>query len=436
MTTTAESPTVTSMSFAAASSPEVPSGEPLVQFRALRRGQEIERAVRLPDGSKALSAVAAATRDSDLRDRFDGSWLRAPSMPASGGRGRVSIVDLFAGCGGLSLGLAEACRALQLEAEHSLAVELDETAAEVFGKNFSGVDVRAEPIQEIVNGGLGASLTARERRLRSQLSGLDMMLAGPPCQGHSDLNNHTRRDDPKNDLYLRAARFAEVVRPRRIVVENVPGVAHDRGDVVGEASDCLRRCGYEVSTAVLRASDYGAPQMRRRHVLLASLDAAIPFDVLDGLRCDPRSVMWAIDDLQDLESSEVFDSSARHSDTNRRRIAYLFENELHDLPNAQRPDCHRLKPHSYTAVYGRMWPDRPAPTITAGFGSTGQGRFVHPNRPRTLTPHEAARVQGFPDFFDFSPCRGRRALQQMIGNAVPSHLAYALGIALLRDVGE
>ena len=404
------------------------------EFRTLGDGREIERTMRLPDGTHTTSAVGAVTTDHVLRDRFDRSWLRSRSLPASVSRGRVSVVDLFAGCGGLSLGVVEACRALQLEAEHPLAIELDETAAEVFAKNFAGTEVRTEPIQEIVTGALGADLTTRELQLRSRLAGLDVLLAGPPCQGHSDLNNHTRRNDPKNDLYLRAVRFAEVVRPRWVVIENVPGVEHDQRGVVGRARACLRRYGYEVATIVLRASDFGAPQTRRRHMLIASLGGSLALDALDQLRCEPRPVIWAIDDLQDVRSTDIFDSPAQHSSTNSRRIAYLFEHDVHDLPDAQRPDCHRLKPHSYTAVYGRMWADRPAPTITAGFGSTGQGRFVHPNRPRTLTPHEAARIQGFPDSFDFSPCRGRRALQQMIGNAVPSRLAFALGIMLLRDV--
>lgn len=85
-----------------------------------------------------------------------------------------------------------------------------------------------------------------------------------------------------------------------------------------------------------------------------------------------------------------------HWKTKENRIS--FENNLFELPNSERPDCHRLKPHSYKSVYGRMYWDRPAPTITRGFGSTGQGRFVHSLLKRTITPHEAARIQFFPDF--------------------------------------
>src|SRR5690606_26715584 len=109
----------------------------------------------------------------------------------------------------------------------------------------------------------------------------------------------------------------------------------------------------------------------------------------------------------------------------------LFDNVLHDLPDSERPDCHRLKNHSYLAVYGRLYWDRPAPTITRGFAYTGRGRFVHPLEPRTLTPHEAARVQFFPDYFSFGNAN-RSTMQNIIGNAVPPKMGYVAALELLR----
>jgi DNA (cytosine-5)-methyltransferase 1 len=132
-----------------------------------------------------------------------------------------------------------------------------------------------------------------------------------------------------------------------------------------------------------------------------------------------------------IKSDAVFDQAAVHSETNKLRIDYLFDHDLHELPDHVRPDCHRLKKHSYNSVYGRMRWDEVAPTITTGFGSTGQGRFVHPLRRRTLTPHEAARIQFIPDFFDFGNSQ-RRQLQEMIGNAVPPKLSFMLALELLR----
>ena len=108
-------------------------------------------------------------------------------------------------------------------------------------------------------------------------------------------------------------------------------------------------------------------------------------------------------------------------------MAYLFDKRLYDLPNSRRPDCHRDGDHSYVSMYGRLHWHKPAQTITTGFGSMGQGRYVHPARRRTITPHEAARLQTFPDWFDFGDQTSPTELAKMIGNAVPPLLMLALG---------
>jgi DNA (cytosine-5)-methyltransferase 1 len=194
--------------------------------------------------------------------------------------------------------------------------------------------------------------------------------------------------------------------------------------------------GYLVSSGVLDATRIGVPQMRRRHILIASRRVALDQRALeDAHRCRERDVGWAIGDLLDVPGHGTFDTPARHHPRNVARIDYLFDHDLYDLPDERRPDCHRLKAHAYKAVYGRMRWDQPAPTITRGFGCTGQGRFVHPLRRGTLTPHEAARVQFFPDFFRFGSL-GRRALQEVIGNAVPCKLAFVVVLELLRRGGR
>jgi DNA (cytosine-5)-methyltransferase 1 len=106
-------------------------------------------------------------------------------------------------------------------------------------------------------------------------------------------------------------------------------------------------------------------------------------------------------------------------------MKYLLDRGEYDLPNELRPPCHQGD-HSYKSMYGRLKWDEPAQTITSGFGSIGQGRYMHPERARALTAHEAARIQGFPDYFDFSSCPTRSALATMIGNAVPPALAASL----------
>ncbi len=131
-------------------------------------------------------------------------------------------------------------------------------------------------------------------------------------------------------------------------------------------------------------------------------------------------------------STALIARPSRMTATNTERIKHLFMNRLYELPDAVRPSCHRDKAHTYQSVYGRLRWGCPAQTITSGFGSMGQGRYVHPQRQRLITPHEAARIQGFPDFFDFSAAGGVTALRTMIGNAVPPPLMISLFEHILR----
>ncbi len=400
----------------------------------------LERQVLRRDGSVSRSYVKSARTTQagglDLESEYDLAWLKGNTVDlrdSSVVRPRMRVADLFSGCGGLTVGASEAARALNLDVEHVLALDTDAEAMKVYVDNFSPTQAVSDPVETLVDRSLGSALSASERRLRDQVGSLSLALGGPPCQGHSDLNNHTRRNDPKNDLYLAMARFVEVTRPEHVVIENVPGVVHSRRNVVGEATAHLRSIGYHVSAGVAHAARLGAAQSRRRHLLLASrINTDFTIETLaEAHERLPRPALWAIDDLG-ADGTTAFDTSSNHADVNKRRIRYLFEHGVFDLPNSERPDCHRLKTHTYTSVYGRMHPDRPAPTITSGFGSTGQGRFVHPLEPRTLTPHEAARLQGFPDSFCFESVPQRTHLAKMIGNAVPSRLAYAAVLELLR----
>lgn len=396
---------------------------------------DLVRTVARRDGSLVTSTLVAVEQPSPGRDEyaaFWSAWLRGERQPAAQNAQEIRTVDLFAGCGGLSLGVEEACRALGLVSHCTLAVDINEHALTAFQANLKPERSHLGAIENLLDGELGGSTTPRERQLVEDLGSVTLAIGGPPCQGHSDLNNHTRRRDPKNALYLRMARFAEVIRPEHLIVENVPGVVHDRGLVVSQTRSLLRHIGYSVSDAVLVTDRLGWPQRRRRHVLVASRTAHdVDLSMVEaryGRAALP--VGWAL--ANPPSGDGLVDTSARHSKTNRARIAYLFENDLHELPDDRRPDCHRYRAHTYKSVYGRMHWDEPAPTITSGFGSTGQGRFVHPREPRTLTPREAARLQGFPDWFDFGMVRGRVALQEMIGNAVPSRLAYVAALELLR----
>ena len=411
------------------SSPEV--------FSVGRDGKSIVRTVKIGKYSGSIRFRAPQMKfGADRAGAFDKAWLMAKSKPRLTGNGpHIRVIDLFAGCGGLSVGVQEAVAAIGGRFESVYASDIDEGALSVYSSNLFPAKISSTPIEESVGLKLDASLSRSEKELRRQHKRVDFLIGGPPCQGHSDLNNHTRRNDPRNELYGIMGRAATIFNPRYIIIENVVGVQHASTSVAQKTVRHLDKLGYQTVSIMLNAADFGVAQNRKRHFTLGMMGSIEIFrKTLVSLQRPKRPVMWAIDDLIDEadNSNDTFCTSATHSSTNKKRIDFLFDKKIYELPDSQRPDCHRLKPHAYKSVYGRMRPDSQAPTITSGFGSTGQGRFVHPLKRRTLTPHEAARVQFFPDWFSFGEI-GRRQLQKYIGNAVPPKLGYVLALALLNS---
>lgn len=352
---------------------------------------------------------------------------------------RVRVVDLFCGCGGLSLGLAEAARRMGIGLRVPLALDEDAGAVRVYKKNFPNANVIQARVESKFDGDLEGRLTSNERSLRRQIRLVDVLVGGPPCQGHSDLNNYTRRDDDRNELYARMARAARVLEPAVVLIENVPTVKHDLNGVLDSTFGILEDLGYTVDERVVDLSILGVPQRRKRHLLIGLMDAEIdPSDILESLTapCELhpiRTVKWAIGDLLNVKPDGIYDSASKPSPDNVRRIAYLFRKEVFDLPDSRRPTCHQSD-HSYKSMYGRLRWNQPAQTVTTGFGSPGQGRYIHPGRQRTITPHEACRLQMLPDFFDLSECGTRGAMSRMIGNLVPPSLGIAVGQLVLSDL--
>lgn len=368
------------------------------------------------------------------------AWVRRKSWPNGHIRSKksLSLVDLFCGCGGMSLGVWEAARLAGSQLRIRLAIDEAKEPLAVYRDNFECREdtAIAALVESVFDGSVGDRLTKAERNWRKRIGQVDLLVAGPPCQGHSDLNNSTRRNDPRNQLYLRVVRAAEVLEPDVVIIENVPAVLLDRTRVVETAVDDLGWLDYHVSQGPVRLSQLGVPQTRKRHVLVASRSPGFDLGtwVKEAERPTPMTGEF-INGLEDEpeEKNGPFCQPSRMTSDNERRVKFLFKQDVHDLPNRLRPPCHRDKDHAYVSMYGRMHWDRPAQTITSGFGSMGQGRFVHPTRPRMLTAHEAARLQGFPDFFDFSSVKGVTALRAMIGNAVPPQLTALLVSRLLKE---
>jgi len=336
---------------------------------------------------------------------------------------------------------------LGLSFESRVAIDQDAAALDLYRLNHSTELAVAQSVTSlvecppIVSTEDGAHYEYEPEILEPDLAemagGLDLLLAGPPCQGHSNLNNKTRRNDPRNKLYLTVPAFAIAADIPMVVIENVTAVVHDTMNVVNTTVQLLEHHGYSVSGGVLRANQLGWPQTRARYFLVARRGAPpIPLgDIAEGLADEEaRSVMWAIEDLIGIEPDEGMNRQPKMNKDNNRRVDWLHDNDEFELALEERPDCHK-DGTTYKAVYGRMYPDKPAPTLTTGFMTPGRGRFVHPTERRVLTPREAARIQGFPDDYRWrlprQPEPKSQLLAKWIGDAVPMPLGHAAALSVL-----
>jgi DNA (cytosine-5)-methyltransferase 1 len=409
-----------------------------------RQGQTLKRRI----------AIDGLVTESKLRiDKGQVAGLSAWWQSYLSGRRAVSLnpqerelrsLDLFSGAGGLALGFRQAADECGFTTRSVIAVDEDLGALEVYRQNHETSLILSDSVSMLVNFQLNGSgdeatffgpptVAPKIAHLRGSL---DIVLAGPPCQGHSNLNNHSRRDDDRNDLYLTVPAMAVALEIPMVIIENVPGVVHDHRSVVSTTISLLRSSGYHVTFGVHDAAAMGWPQTRKRFFLIASRDV-VPLEVglvAAALATDSTlPVTWALNSARVNDRDAFMDELPAISEENQRRVNFLFENELHELPNSERPECHR-EGTTYKSVYGRMRADQPAPTLTAGFLSPGRGRFTHPTEPRALKPREAARVQGFPNNYSFASATGappRTHLAKWIGNAVPMPLGFAAALSLL-----
>lgn len=425
-------------------------------------GDRLSRSLNLGGWSLRSSLSVSSLEGSELEDAYKdplGAWWRAclrggvpePVPPLESRPKPLRVLDLFSGVGGLVVGVrqlaAEAGRRVICE----LAVDTDADALAVHTLNHRTRRVSSESVTSLVDYRVRDSgSSARfvyppallDDRLLNACQGIDLVSAGPPCQGHSNLNNHSRRSDPRNLLYLTVPAFAVACSARAVVIENVISVVRDEAQVVQTTRALLESCGYSVTEGVLAADAMGWPQTRKRHFLVARQandgkgSAPIPIEAMQSALADspPRSVLWAIGGRERLSPDPTMHLESELTPLNRDRIQWLFENDQHDLALGERPDCHQ-DGTSYGAVYGRMHAAKPAPTITTGYMTPGRGRFVHPTEQRTITPAEAARLQGFPNSYCFSPALDRPAtrsqLAKWIGDAVAMPLGYAAAASAL-----
>lgn len=319
---------------------------------------------------------------------------------------KLSAVDLFCGCGGLTAGLKMAgFRVLG-------AVEIDQLAVENYRANHRRVKMWEKDISRI-------DVTEFAVSLRLLPGQLDLLAGCPPCQGFSTmrtLNGASKVEDPRNDLLFDFQRFAESLRPRAIMLENVPGLADD--ERFFRFCVNMKMLGYIGEHRILNVEEYGVPQRRNRLIYLAGLGFQAPFA---DIAFKKSTVRKAISKLPKSGESgdHIHDITERHSPLVMERIRHIPKDggSRSALPEALQLDCHK-RCDGFKDVYGRMAWDDVAPTITSGCFNPSKGRFLHPEEDRAITLREAALLQGFPKQYKFTTAN-KSAIGLMIGNALP-----------------
>lgn len=351
---------------------------------------------------------------------------------------KPTVIDLFAGVGGLSLGF-EGCGF-----EVVLANEYDPSIAAAYQMNHQGTKM------------IVADITALDLKetFGSYAGAVDVVIGGPPCQGFSQKGQRKTIHDKRNFLFKYYVKVVELVRPKYFVMENVPNLLTAEGGYFRkEIEELFNSMHYRLEMGILNASDYGVPQNRRRAVIIGKRGDQAP--ALPKPKQETVTIWDAISDLAYLNSGEGAEEQAYRSSPQsnyqkrlRQGSAVLYnhvvtrhsELALERLamipPNAGKealPEEHLTK-SIYSGTWTRMRKDEISVTITTRFDTPSSGKFTHPFLDRAITVREAARIQSFPDRFRFAGSKGSQMKQ--VGNAVPPFLAEAIATVIMNDIKE
>ena len=371
---------------------------------------------------------------------------------------KPTAVDLFCGCGGISAGLRMA--GFQVLG----GVDVERRYLISFTHNFPDAKPISGDLTSISPGTLLGDLGLR----RGQL---DLLAGGPPCQGFS--KNVPRRlrvlEDSRNLLVKTFLDYCEAIAPRAVLMENVAEMKNGFDQAYSEeVITRLERAGYVVTPVVLNAADYGVPQRRRRAFFLALRDGLRPIAPLPThgpestspqstlLPSVPHVTVWqAIGDLPSIEhggGQEWTDYASEPQNDFQRLMRQgavkVTNHEARFLQPTQLARLAALEPgqgyqhlpehlkvrSGFSGAYGRLTKEMVAPTITRWVFHPGSGRWGHPVDTRVLSIREVARIQSFPDAFEFRGTYTQQAGQ--LGNAVPPLLAQQLGREILNQLGS
>ena len=352
-------------------------------------------------------------------------------------RKKYKVLDLFCGCGGISEGFSLA------GFEIAGGIDFNEYATVTFKHNFAkaivhNIDISIFPDDQI----------------DKEYGNVDVIVGGPPCQGFSSTNRWQKeKEDPRNKLFFEYIRFVQRIHPKVIMIENVRGLlSRDNGYAIKRIQEILGAAEYNISFQVLDASDYGVPQNRKRAIIVGVRKdfKDITFDFTSLVKQDKTTVEDAIGELYQFEKSpagakelkEPANSKLRKylrnkdniildqdivypADKVQKRISFVPQGgNWKDVPAELWPN-NRQNRHS--SAYKRLDPSAQSCTIDTG---NAHSNYFHPLYNRIPTIRESARLQSFPDSFEFQGPRGSKYRQ--VGNAVPPLLAKAVADAIIK----
>lgn len=353
-----------------------------------------------------------------------------------------TIMDLFAGVGGLSYGFAH-----RPEFRILAANEIERDIAIAYSLNHPDVKMLNCDIADLT-----------EQILTDALQGetVDIVVGGPPCQSYSTLGK--RRMDSRANLFQEYRRVLEILHPRAFVFENVVGIlSMDKGRLFQRVQQEFSELGYDLKFQILDAVDYGVPQHRER-VILVGMQGENRFTYPQPTHGEEKiphvTLAQAIGDLSPLKSGQCSTQYAGEPDNaflhfvrgkesrtvtehtapkNGEHLIRIMEalqdgQSKDDLPEEIRPKS------GYGNTYAKLWWNRPSTTITRNFACPSSSRCIHPRDSRAMTIREGARLQSFPDSYLFYGSDGMKRLE--IGNAVPPLLSLAIAGQMAQALEE
>lgn len=339
----------------------------------------------------------------------------------------VEAVDLFCGAGGLTAGL------LKSGIQVKVGYDIEPTCQYAYEFNNQVSFIK----QDIAN------ITSNEVKAWFSKNSIRLLAGCAPCQPFSTYSQGRKASlSEKYPLLYHFARLIDEIRPEFVTMENVPDVV--KFPVYDDFVNQLLSLGYMVFAQKVDCTQYGIPQTRKRHVLLASRIGNV--ELLKPTHTRLCTVRDTIADLEPLQAGEQslkdpIHICSRLSELNLKRIkASKAGGTWRDWSEDLLAECHKKATgKNYGAVYGRMEWDKPAPTMTTLCYGYGNGRFGHPEQHRAISLREASLLQTFPMDYQFVPhgqSVNMKEVGRMIGNAVPVRLGEIIGLSFLNSLAR